>query len=122
MRFIGGVTQQEYVQRTRQFAPSQCLAVGIDVGKREALALVADHHGEVVGPPVGFALTEPGVASLERAVQSAVLSRQARSVRIGIESAGHYHRPLLARLSAAHEVVELNPGQVKAAREAQGAA
>jgi transposase len=122
MRFIGGVTQQEYVQRTRQFAPSQCLAVGIDVGKREALALVADHHGEVVGPPVAFALTEPGVASLERAVQSAVLSRQACSVRIGIESAGHYHRPLLARLSATHEVVELNPGQVKAAREAQGAA
>ena len=54
MRFIGGVTQQAYVRRTRGLRPSQCLAVGIDVGKRDALALIADHHGEVVGEPVAF--------------------------------------------------------------------
>ena len=122
MRFIGGVTQQEYVRRTREFRPSQCLAVGIDVGKRDALALIADHHGEVVGSPVAFALNEPGVGALERALELAVLTRQARSVRIGIETAGHYHRPLLSRLAATHDVVELNPGQVKSAREAQGSA
>lgn len=122
MRFIGGVTQQEYVRRTRGFLPSQCLAVGIDVGKRDALALIADHHGEVVGEPVAFALNEPGVRSLEQALQLAVRSRQACSVRIGIETAGHYHRPLLSRLAASHDVVELNPGQVKSAREAQGSA
>lgn len=122
MRFIGGVTQQEYVRRTRQFQPSQCLAVGVDVGKRDALALIADHHGEVVGAPVAFALTEPGVRSLEEALQQAVLTRQARSVRVGIETAGHYHQPLLSRLAASHDVVELNPGQVKSAREAQGSA
>ena len=122
MRFIGGVTQQEYVQRTRQFAASECLAVGVDVGKRDALALIADHHGEVVGAPVVFPLTEPGVLALERALQAAVAARQARSVRVGVETCGHYHRPLLSRLAAAHEVVELNPGQVKAAREAQGSA
>ena len=122
MRFIGGVTQQEYVRRTRQFLPSQCLAVGVDVGKRDALALIADHHGEVVGAPVAFALTEPGVRSLEEGLQQAVRTRQARSVRVGIETAGHYHRPLLSRLAASHDVVELNPGQVKSAREAQGSA
>lgn len=122
MRFIGGVTQQDYVRRTREFLPSQCLAVGIDVGKRDALALIADHHGEVVGAPVPFVLNEPGVALLEQALDLAVLARQARSVRIGIETAGHYHRPLLSRLAATHDVVELNPGQVKSAREAQGSA
>lgn len=122
VRFIGGVTQQEYVQLTREFAASQCLAVGVDVGKRDALALIADHHGEVVGAPVVFPLTEPGVLVLERALHAAVTAREARSVRVGIETCGHYHRPLLSRLAAAHEVVELNPGQVKAAREAQGSA
>ncbi|MCU1593615.1 MAG: family transposase [Frankiales bacterium] len=122
MRFIGGVTQQEYVERTREFAPSQCLAVGIDVGKRDALALIADHHGQVVGQPIVFALSEPGARDLEVALDSAVLACEARSVRIGIETAGHYHRPLLSRLASAHDVVELNPAQVKAAREAQGSA
>lgn len=122
MRFIGGVTQQEYVLRTRGFRASECLAVGVDVGKRDALALIADHHGEVVGPPVVFPLTEPGVLRLELAVQAAVHARQARSVRVGIETCGHYHRPLLSRLADRHDLVELNPGQVKAAREAQGSA
>lgn len=122
MRFIGGVTQQLYVERTRDYQASECLAVGIDVGKRDALALIADHRGELVGAPVMFGLTEPGVLVLEEAIAAAVLARSARSVRVGIETAGHYHRPLLSRLTAGHDVVELNPAQVKAAREAQGSA
>ncbi len=41
MQFIGGGSQQEYVERTRGLDPSRCLAAGIDVGKYEALSLVA---------------------------------------------------------------------------------
>ena len=39
------------------------------------------------------------------------------SVRVGIESAGHYHRALATTLrSKGFDVVELNPYQVKMAR------
>ncbi len=71
---------------------------------------------------MAFALTEPGVASLERAVQSAY------AVPPGAVGPGRdrVRRPLSPAVAcppgASHEVVELNPGQVKAAREAQGAA
>ena len=40
--------------------------------------------------------------------------------RVGVESAGHYHRTVVARLRAAGvEVVELNPAQGKEARAQQ---
>jgi transposase len=121
MRFIGGELQREYVERTRDLEPSRCLAAGIDVGKYEALCLIADHRGEVVGEPLVFALNEPGVVALERSLAEARQSRRALSMRIGVETAGHYHRTVVSRLVVAgHDVVELNPGHVKAVRSAQG--
>jgi transposase len=121
MQFIGGSSQQEYVERTRGLDPSRCLAAGIDVGKYEALCLVADHRGEVVGEALTFPLNEPGVRALEALLAAAVVARAATSVRIGVETAGHYHRTLVARLvGAGHDVVELNPAHVKAARTQQG--
>ena len=48
-------------------------------------------------------------------------SRSALSLRIGVETAGHYHRRVVSRLVAAsHDVVELNPAHVKATRAQQG--
>ena len=121
MRFLGGEVQREYVERTRDLEPSRCLAAGIDVGKYEALCLVADHRGEVVGEPLVFALDEPGVVALERVLAAARQSRRALSMRIGVETAGHYHRTVVSRLVAGgHDVVELNPGHDKAVRSAQG--
>ena len=121
MQFIGGGSQQEYVERTRGLDPSNCLAAGIDVGKYEALCLIADHRGEVVGEALTFSLTEPGVRSLEGMLAAATRSCGAVSVRIGVETAGHYHRTVVARLVAGgHDVVELNPAHVKAARTQQG--
>jgi transposase len=121
MQFIGGASQQEYVERIRGLDPSRCLAAGIDVGKYEALCLIADHRGEVVGQALTFPLTEPGVRDLEALLVAAVAARDAVSVRIGVETAGHYHRTVVARLVAAgHDVVQLNPAHVKAARTQQG--
>jgi transposase len=96
VRFIGGETQQEYVERTRDLEPSRCLAAGIDVGKYEALCLVADHRGEVVGEPLAFGLKESGVVAFERSLAAARESRRALSLRIGVETAGHYHRTVVA--------------------------
>jgi transposase len=121
VKFIGGAAQQAYVEKTRGLDPSRCLAAGIDVGKYEALCLVADHRGEVVGDAMTFPLTEPGVRALERKVDAAAAARSALSVRIGVETAGHYHRTVVSRLVAAgHDVVELNPAHVKAVRSQQG--
>ncbi len=89
--------------------PSRCLTAGIDVGKYEALCLVADHRGELVGQPLTFPLTEVGARALERQLAAASASREALSVRVGVETAGHYHRTIVSRLVAAgHDVLELN--------------
>jgi transposase len=94
--------------------------VPIDVGKSTACALVADHYGEVVVSPFDFPLTETGVGLLATAVAQAETCRAAEVVRVGVESAGHYHRTVVSRLVAAgYEVVELNPSAVKEARSQQ---
>lgn len=120
MDFVGGRAQSDYVERTRGLDPARCLVAAVDVGKQAALALVADHHGQLVAAPVESALTEPGVRQLETALATARTQRDALSLRVRVQTAGHYHRPLVARLVAgAHDVVELNPAHVKAARATQ---
>ncbi|HVF15108.1 MAG TPA: IS110 family transposase [Acidimicrobiales bacterium] len=106
--------------RIRGRDPERCLVVPVDVGKSAAMALVADHYGEMVVPPFEFALTETGFAVLADSIARAEEARSAEVVRVGVESAGHYHRTLVARLRAGgHEVVELNPAAVKEARAQQ---
>jgi transposase len=106
--------------RVRDVDPCQCLVVPVDVGKWSAMALVADHHGEVVRAPLAFRLDEPGVRSLLSLIVDVVSDVGAVVCRVGVESAGHYHRTLVARLrSSGVEVVELNPAAVKEARSQQ---
>ncbi len=120
MRFVGGDLQGEFMTRVRGVDPRRCLAVPVDVGKWSAMALVADHHGEVVVAPFTFNLDEPGVRRLLSVIEVAVVERDAAVCRVGVESAGHYHRTLVARLRAGGtEVVELNPAAVKQARAQQ---
>jgi transposase len=58
---------------------------------------------------------------VEQQLQDATTQRGALSVRIGVETAGHYHRLIVSRLAAAgHDVVELNPAHVKAVRSQHG--
>jgi transposase len=120
MGFVGGVLQGEFMARVRGVDPRRCLAVPVDVGKWSAMALVSDHHGEVVVAPFTFDLDEPGVRCLLSVIKGASSDREAVVCRVGVESAGHYHRTLVARLRAeAAEVVELNPASVKQARAQQ---
>jgi transposase len=119
-RYVGGSLQAEFMARVRGVDPRACLVVPVDVGKVEAMALVADHHGEVVVAPFRFALTERGYTELAAAVTCARAERDAQVCRVGVESAGHYHKTLVARLRAtAFEVVELNPAAVKQGRAQQ---
>lgn len=120
MKFVGGDLQGRFMARVRGTDPQRCLVVPVDVGKWSAMALVADHHGEVVTAPFEFGLDEPGVLRFLGAVDAAVDARDAVVCRVGVESAGHYHRTLVARLRAGGvEVVELNPAAVKEARAQQ---
>jgi transposase len=120
VRFVGGDLQGRFMARVRSVDPQRCLVVPVDVGKWSAMALVADHYGEVVVAPFEFRLDEPGVRGLLTAIDAAVSGRDAVVCRVGVESAGHYHRTLVARLRAGGvEVVELNPAAVKEARAQQ---
>ena len=117
MTFVNGEVQARFMARIRGVDPQCCLAIPVDVGKATAVALVADHYGEIIVAPFEFALTEAGFAVPSAAITRAQLERDALVVRIGVEAAGHYHRTLVARLRAAGlEVVELNPKAVKDAR------
>jgi transposase len=119
-RFVGGALQAEFMARVRDVDPGRCLVAPVDIGKWTAMALVADHYGEVIVEPFEFALTEPGVQSLLVAVARAEAKRQAQVCRVGVECTGHYHRTLVARLAGAGlEVVQLNPAAVKEARSQQ---
>jgi transposase len=121
--FAGGVAQAGYMARTRDLAPKRCLVVPVDVGKHAAMALVADHCGQIVREPFEFDLTASGARRFIAAVDVACRRASAQSVRVGIEAAGRYHRALAATLRGKGlDVVELNPYQVKIARVQLGAA
>ena len=51
MRCVGGDLQGAFMARVRLVHLRRCLAVPVDVGKWSAMALVADHHGEIVVAP-----------------------------------------------------------------------
>jgi transposase len=108
--FAGGTAQAGYVARVRDLAPQHCLVVPVDVGKRTAMALVADHYGQIIGDPFEFGLTASGVEALSTAIDAAAKRVAAGSVRVGIEAAGHYHQALAATLrDKGFDVVELTP-------------
>lgn len=117
MGYIGGSLQQSFVERIRGIDRERLLAVPIDVGKRTAAALVCDFYGQLVVAPFSFALDEGGLELFVRAVARAEAERGSIWVSVGLESAGHYHQTLLARLrDLAFDVSILNPAQVKESR------
>jgi hypothetical protein len=117
MGFIGGDLRESFIGKVKGADPGQLLAVPIDVGKNSATAMVCDFWGEIISPPFAFDLNERGFQDFAVAVARAEAERDASWVRVGLEQAGHYHRPLQARLEAhGLEVILFNPAQVKANR------
>jgi transposase len=119
--FVRGVGQAEFVSRMRGVAADRVLLIPVDVGKRSAMAMVANQLGEVVVDAFEFSMDRPGVVDLLDRVGSAEESVGAVVVRFGVESAGHYHRTLVETLRAEGiEVVELHPTAVHKARGEMG--
>lgn len=97
------------------------VAVAIDVGKNEFAVSATDaSRRKLVKARLGCPMTAPSVREVVARVQ-AVLPAGA-VVKVGIESAGHYHRPLLTPLAwpAGWELLELNPGHVCEQRKVLG--
>lgn len=97
------------------------VVVAIDVGKNEFAVSVTDAaRRTLLKPRLGCPMTVPSLRQVIGAIRP-LLAADAR-VKVGIESAGHYHRPLLAPQSwpAEWELLELNPGHVTEQRRVLG--
>jgi transposase len=99
----------------------QLVAVPVDVGKTTAMLMACDFSGRVLVPAVEFSVTREGVAGVVARVRAA-LPAGVQLVRVGVEAAGHYHRPLIAAgvWPDGWQVVELNPAHVAAQRRVNG--
>lgn len=106
-----------------QSAPvtSSTIAVAVDAGKNEFAVSVTDATRKVLmRPRLACPMTAPSVRSVVEQIQR-LLPPQAR-VKVGVEAAGHYHRPLLSAPSwpPEWELLELNPGHVTEQRRVLG--
>lgn len=104
-----------------QIAPvtSSTIVVAVDVGKTSAVFSVTDAARQRLVGPSEFAMTGSGLSAMVARVRAAV--PESGQVKVGVEAAGHYHRPVLDhRWPARWEVLELNPAHVAEQRRVQG--
>ncbi len=99
---------------------SLTVVVAIDVGKTEFAFSVTDSTRTLLlKPRTGCPMTGPSLAQIVADIGQ-VLPVDA-VVKVGIEAAGHYHRPLLnAVWPDDWEILELNPGHVTEQRRVLG--
>jgi transposase len=100
---------------------SSTVVVAVDVGKNEFAYSVTDATRSLLCKPrTGCPMTGP---SLHQVVtQIAHVLPAGATVKVGIEAAGHYHRPLLSAESwpSGWELLELNPAHVTEQRRVLG--
>jgi transposase len=98
---------------------SSTIVVAVDVGKTSAVLSVTDGARRRVLGPVDFAMTRSGLGVAVHRVSSVVPA--SAEVKVGIEAAGHYHRPVLDYgWPPGWEVLELNPAHVAEQRRVSG--
>jgi transposase len=95
------------------------IVVAIDVGKTSLKVSATDDARRRLMGPIDFAMTRSGlVAATERVL---ALAPSCLQVTVGVEAAGHYHRPVVDyRWPAGWKVVELNPAHVAEQRRVMG--
>src|SRR5690348_11402602 len=110
-----------WTARTAEVPLRQLVAVPVDVGKTTAMLMACDFTGRVLVPAVEFTMTRDGVGQVLARLRAA-LPGDVQLVRVGVEAAGHYHRPLTAAglWPDGWQVVELNPAHVTAQRRVNG--
>lgn len=87
--------------------------LGIDVGKRQHVAVMLDANGQQVGKALSFANDQAGFKQLRER-----LSTVAENTLIGLEATGHYWLALYTMLTdAGYDLIVLNPLQIHAYRQ-----
>jgi transposase len=95
------------------------IVVAVDVGKTSAMVCATDAARRRVVAPVGFAMTCSGLSAIVRRIEEA--AGPCARVKVGVEAAGHYHRPVLDYAwPRGWEVLELNPAHVTEQRRVAG--
>ena len=99
---------------------SLSVSLAIDVGKSSfAWSLTDGSRSRLLGP-VECAMTGPALREVIARVQATLPA--GAQVKVGVEAAGHYHRPLLAPAAwpTGWQVLELNPAHVTEQRRVMG--
>lgn len=91
---------------------SLTVVVAVDVGKTEFAFSVTDvTRTSLLKPRTGCPMTGPSLAHVVADIGQVLPAHAV--VKVGIEAAGHYHRPLLnAAWPSGWGILELNPGHV----------
>jgi transposase len=94
--------------------------VAVDVGKNVLAVSATDAGRRRLFGPAEFAMTAPALRVATARLQEVLPAGAV--VRVGVEAAGHYHRPLLAGSAwpADWQVLELNPAHVSEQRRVRG--
>jgi transposase len=104
-----------------QIAPvtSSTIVVAVDVGKTSAMLSVTDSARTRLFGPMEFVMSRSGLtAAVQRVLAVVPPSGQ---VKLSVEAAGHYHRPVLDyRWPPDWEVLEFNPAHVTEQRRVAG--
>jgi transposase len=97
------------------------VVVAVDVGKKTVALSVTDAGRHRLLGPVDFEMTGRGLDGVLALIRSRLAGADV-PVKVGIEAAGHYHRPLLGPSvwPAGWQVLGLNPAHVAEQRRAQG--
>ena len=97
---VNGELQAQFMTRIRGLDPQRCLVIPVDVGKAIAmtwwLITMARSSSRRSSSP-----DRDRLCGVVRGDQLRAAERDALVIRVGVESAGHYHRTLVARLRAA---------------------
>jgi transposase len=95
------------------------IVVAVDVGKTSAMLSVTDSARDRLLGPVEFAITRSDLSLMVDRIDATI--PPSAQVKVGIEAAGHYHRPVLDyRWPAGWEVLEFNPAHVAEQRRVAG--
>jgi transposase len=104
-----------------QSAPAtvSTIVVAVDVGKTSAMVSVTDDARHRLMGPAEFAMTRSGLSAATQRVSA--VAQPCLQVKVGVEAAGHYHRPVVDyRWPSSWEVLELNPAHVAEQRRVMG--
>lgn len=95
------------------------IVVAVDVGKTSVMVSVTDDARRRLMGPVEFAMTRSGLGAATQRVSA--LASSWSKIKVGVEAAGHYHRPVVDyRWPSGWEVLELNPAHVAEQRRVMG--